>query len=362
MGPFMNISRPRLASLGRAVYDAAAAEACVEGVGALPCTEQWMPTGIVRAPHDQVPACAAALDGTVPIGGTCYTHYDCAGIGVSSFCEFADDGCSGQCVARPTVGAACSPQGSLAQRCGRGMFCAPDTMTCQPRIADGAACTGHGECRVGHGCFDNLCGPPPATVVSGAACTANFQCPEFDQPLGEVCTGEGTEEPPYHCQPRIAEGQTCNLDNSSRCQLGTVCRDAGAGPVCVAVPDDGESCATTGFCNGFLTGHWCDDASTCQPPGAAGEACGAPGPFATNCQPGLACVAGLCEPLRAAGASCDSDSVCESGSCAADGRCAAVCAAPSSLTAESLHEFRDTVVSISASGDTMTLEAPSPRR
>lgn len=348
---------------GRIIYDAAAADACLAGLDALACTDRWYVYGTVSSPSEQVAACAAVVQGTVPIGETCYSGDDCDGAGQTSICEFSADGCSGVCVALPAVGETCGPPESPYQGCALGTYCAPDSSTCQPRTADGGACTGHDECRVGHGCFDSVCGPPVATVSSGAACVANFQCPEFDQPLGEACTGEGTDDPPYRCQPRIAENQVCNPENSSLCQLGTVCTDAGAGPVCVAIPDDGESCAITGFCNGFFTGHWCDEASICRPPGAAGEACGVPSPFATNCQPGLACVAGICEPLRAAGASCDSDSVCESGSCGADGACAAVCMAPSSASpGSSRQELRESVVRILGNGETMTLEARSSRR
>src|SRR5512145_529654 len=80
-------------------YEPAKAQACLDAVATLNCDELLN--------RDQ-PACLAALDGTVAIGGDCDLSEECKG---SAICQSSDGTCPGKCVALLSAGQSCSADG-----------------------------------------------------------------------------------------------------------------------------------------------------------------------------------------------------------------------------------------------------------
>ena len=109
---------------GTIAYDGTQAQACLDALANLSCD------GLLQ--RDQ-PACLAALDGKVEIGGNCELSEECKG---SAICESSSGTCPGQCSALLQAGQQCSQDSD----CDSGLQCSSTTQLCVTFGAVGAAC------------------------------------------------------------------------------------------------------------------------------------------------------------------------------------------------------------------------------
>ena len=110
---------------GTIKYDGNKAQACFDALGSLTCD------GLLQ--RDQ-PACLAALDGTVALGGDCDINEECAG---SALCQSTTGTCPGKCMALLTAGTACSADGDCAAA---GLQCSSETSLCVKPALVGENC------------------------------------------------------------------------------------------------------------------------------------------------------------------------------------------------------------------------------
>lgn len=119
---------------GRATFDPEAARTCEENVRALSC-EEWNTRGFLERPAD---ACERVVVGAAAVGDACESHSSC---GPEGFCEGAEPGVPGVCVARLAEGDACVPGRDV---CPTYHTCLRDPgargMTCQPLRRVGEPC------------------------------------------------------------------------------------------------------------------------------------------------------------------------------------------------------------------------------
>ena len=226
--------------------------------------------------------------------GTCGFHNNCVS---GLFCDDFELTGVGSCQPSLAEGAACESNrqctGELS--CNRAMRNSDDEPTCQPLQRTNGACSAFiGDCASGFFCGNrdrNNIGSCQALLAQGAMCEGFNQC------VGElVClTGSCKSSP----APRsLAEDAACRRD--SRCAGVLVCNYA------IPTADDSNS-------------------SSCQPLQAADQACS--GTF--DCEVGLVCNFAIlrrdgnnssCQPLGMAGMVCGEDSHCEVGfTCNLDG-------------------------------------------
>ena len=199
--------------------------------------------------YAQLDACSKIPEGSLGNGSPCASDLQCA---------------SGSCSVSTGSGAG-------AGSCG----------TCQPAIADGAACDQGGACVPGDTCIFSAsgatCQKTPALGDVGAACATNEAC-----------------KAPNHCA--LAAGAT----------NGSCAAPVAAGGACVESTD----CASGLLCTG-------GNARTCNPPLGAGAAC-----VGGDCAVGYQCDADLtCHAVVfvAPGGTCDGDErFCSQGRCPID--------------------------------------------
>jgi hypothetical protein len=130
------------------------------------------------------------------------------------------------------------------------------------------------------------------------------------------------------------EGGACDASQGQLCQPGLACvaqNIVALSPLtiawqCMQVGSyvAGGDCKP-GFPDACAAGNYCKTdsvlrplAGTCVPIPAAGTACGT---GFSACQPGAACVAGICQNLVANGVSCTGDAMCLSEYCGPSGGC-----------------------------------------
>lgn len=209
-------------------------------------------------------ACERMLDGTVPLGGDCWTLWDCAGVSAYAAMCVRGSACPGTCIALPEEGEPCAE----GRYCRRPLRCASGVCL---RGAEGDPCTEYWECAFGNVCLDRedgtrSCGPVEARAgepcLWGILCTPPLDC------VDEICVAP------------VSLGEACGA--SRRC---------GDGLRCVA-----ERCAEI-----VMPGEPCDDR-------------------VRVCPWGLSCVAGRCAPLPVAGEACSGARPCVEGQCT-DGTC-----------------------------------------
>jgi len=204
------------------VYDSARARACVDYIQAADCENV-----------DYTEMCAAAWQGTLPLGANCTSARQCEGyydLGVR---------CETQCVAAETYqtepGAACDRTCRFVE----GL----DNPLCMVELnATGDAACYYSD---GYRCFGGSCVPLGAM---GEACSGNYQCVE-----GAACI-QGV------CSARIELDQFCSADAvGNPCVSGAYCD----GLRCIAQVDLGESCTAPEAC---MSGSCLGD--VCTVPGA----------------------------------------------------------------------------------------------
>jgi hypothetical protein len=178
-------------------YDGSAADGCLAAYSAAlnGCTFDQGSGQAVDA------ACDRLLVGQVPLGGACHKGAECApqpGTQVSCSFTSSNSGSSdeGTCKVE-TSSPAAAPHGKQGEACtgscawtsctiassgsamgpsalcfaSEGLYC-DEHSTCQPSLADGAACS-YSECKQGSYCADRLCAPKKA---DGTPCTGSEQC------------------------------------------------------------------------------------------------------------------------------------------------------------------------------------------
>lgn len=296
-------------------FDPAAAEACLQSLGTVPCGtliifNEFSPTALI-------PDCGRVFTGKVALGGAC-SSIECQGDEESAFCDTIFGQCGGgTCRALAAAGAPCDPDAtsSSTTACGArsGNYCNPRSRTCVPFTPDGQRCTIQEQCQLGHACLPSL---------TGDRCAVG---PEHAAP-GELCLGDYACTPPLRCVPDptgtlpvcaipLPVGSPC-LAEYTKCADGSVCLDldgalkchapSGIGGPCAA--DSGDGCASELYCD-FL-GH----PPVCRAFALMGEPCGGDDPpycnFGSSGQAALYCLDGHCAPTKGRGDACRADEEC----------------------------------------------------
>lgn len=275
---------------GKLVYDGTKAQACLDSVAARSCAQMV---------QRDSPECLAALDGTVPLGGSCVLDEECVG---KALCKSTSGACPGQCAPLLVAGQACTKDGD----CQDGLVCSPETKLCVLPAGEGQACE---------------YGAPPCGP--GLLCLGK----DDDQQASGTCITPATAL-------AGVEGGPCEPTQGQLCQSGLACvaLDISLLPAtitwqCLRVGSyvAGGDCKP-GFPDACATGNYCKTDKvlrpldgTCTPVPVAGEPCGT----GSQCQPGAACVAGVCQNLVANGVSCTGDAMCLSEYCGVSGGCEA---------------------------------------
>lgn len=269
--------------------------------------------------------------GTLPVGACCDERGGCV---PGSYCEGSSDESLGTCVAYVQPGGDCSNA-----QCAPGLRClqGETTSTCESAAAFGEAC-GEGDCAAPYVCLglpNGTCGDPLAT---GEACVEDSECasddcffdecqPPFDdtdlpglgEPCTEACSGAGFGD--LYCVPggsgRVCQpaattfGAACDPDgvNAPDCNplFGLQCSEETF--QCAELPRVGEPCDSTcqplesAYCDlDFLAGG-----GTCRARIPAGGTCE---PqfiefiFFSQCELGLTCEEGTCQPASLVDPTC----------------------------------------------------------
>lgn len=300
----------------------------------------------IDALHDG--QCGSALSGTVcasgacnaatktcalPGGEACHGDADCAinACGADGSCGLADgqSGCtaetatlcrSGLCSA---MGHRCLPAGAgrcaVDGDCIGATFCAPATLTCVARLANGVAIPEDGlhddGCLPGNGtavCASGLCNAVTNTCagLAGAVCTKAAECMNGVCGLNGLCgqiDGKGPCDSAMGAV--VCQSGVCNV------KLG-VCKPTVAG-ACLEDVD----CVAGSFC--------APTTLTCAPKLPVGTAIPKDGAHSGVCDKATAtavCASGLCNAQAntcgaANSVACAATSACVSGICSADGLC-----------------------------------------
>lgn len=264
---------------GTARYDGTKAPACLRALEQLGCD---------IAAERSLPACEAALAGTIALGDACSVDAECEG---DAFCDVSEGTCPGTCAELRREGESCESDSA----CINGLSCTG--ATCEREATQGQPCGGAdgGACRIGLICrgetetdsgtcanadtilsqdLEESCSPDGAQL-----CKAGLSC---------VYTGSEGGEPVFVCREKVASGADCSLGFPEQCPDGEYCDvDITTGVTegsCVALPGAGETCLL--------------------------------GEFRTSpCARGLSCLNGECKALKENGATCGSQLECYGGRC-----------------------------------------------
>lgn len=254
---------------GKATFDAAQAQACIDGLKARGCG---------RTPPAVDQACEQAVRGTVAAGGSCNWLYECA---------------TGRC--EPESAGACPA-------------------TCKPVAGNGASCPDPAcDFRAGLRCIDNVCS---ALHTAGQKCKSvddcgvDFYCDATDQ-----CAARG--------------GELASCEENGQCAAGLFCDVSSEGGLCKKQIAPGQACTATSLgairnacvdgsvCKGFAFTKTASTKGTCTALGDVGAACAATADV-TGCAEGLVCTNGKCAEKPVSG-SCAQDDDCKEGVAYCDG-------------------------------------------
>jgi len=176
-------------------YDAVAAEHCLGVYGQ-----------VVRScdllDHRTEEACRYVFVGQLPTGAVCSRGEECAPTaGGTPYCKFGDDPEQGLCAVRVPAMKVARPHGKSGDLCGfgcdsggncsgsapasvntdittgcyvsDGLYCGGSGFTCQPLVANGQPCLQYDACQTGSFCGAGVCEPK---LADGAACTGSSEC------------------------------------------------------------------------------------------------------------------------------------------------------------------------------------------
>jgi hypothetical protein len=242
---------------GRVMFDAVAAQACLDSIPTLACAD-FDPL----FSHDP---CPDAFRGLVPDGDACAGDGEC---GASSYCEAASCGGMGVCRPRVAAGEACS---FTTDVCARGTGCVGGVCT-HHGLDLGATCEplGGGNCRGLLACWSRTCVDPsvvgtreatlgePCTYLGPDECepglvcvppertTLAGTCQEGDAPAGDPCVIDAQCDHDALCSESRCEqlrpaGAFCG-DDIFACTWGTTC--LGLGPDCTPTYHNGQACTS----------------------------------------------------------------------------------------------------------------------
>jgi hypothetical protein len=216
---------------------------------------------------------AEVWTGLVATGGNCFFDHDCAGAPKSAEC-----GPDQKCVTLPTAGFPC-PTG----QCAADFFCGTGGL-CQARLAEGAPCTGTGQCTEKLFC-DLAATPMPictAQKPGGSMCSSDAGCISGDCVPGK-CSGTNQQ-----CYTDTQCGGHC-ANSTSFCTVGmdySCNTTAGHCDVVTTTPCSGFSADTT--CVNAAAGTKCIFNISCVPGDCVGDpVCTAPLFLADYCSAGL---------------------------------------------------------------------------
>jgi hypothetical protein len=261
----------RLVSTGTLVYDATQGKRCLETIRTLDCGDTAGP----------VPACNAALTGTIPTGGVCAARAllafsDCA---PGNECAWVANSCGGTCRPLAQVGAPCgyAPGGDEYIDCEDGSTCDYQTEVCVAEPGEGQPCLGS----------------------SGVDCGSGLYC-DGDYATAGVCRKQQTSG-------------SCASDQE--CASTYVCVGSGDAGTCQKVKLPGDACQP-GQCMPFFA--WCGADGKCTDARATeNQPCGSGSGDYIPCASGLYCDysstsdTGTCKRETPAGSPCTSSSLCE---------------------------------------------------
>jgi hypothetical protein len=228
---------------GTQIYDADVGGRCARALRARPAQ--------CGGAEEDLDPCEGVLRGQVPIGERCTDSPDCAGSPDEAVCVVSGDRNDGVCTAgwmRPTRAALGEPCSATCRVDGEqqvcigtgdlspsfclvedGLYCASDTQTCAPLIAEGSSCPRepdfpgcaagafceHERCvpvrGAGGSCLVDTCvSPRECPSRSELACGPGLTCPLGDAPL---CTPPQPDfspcTSPLECESNFCDG-SCN--------------------------------------------------------------------------------------------------------------------------------------------------------
>jgi hypothetical protein len=269
------------------------------------CTDQGPSSCGTNGKCDGAGACQKYPNNTPCSSAICTagaTSLTLAGACNGGTCQMGSQSCSGFLC---TGGSACPTTCNADADCAATHYCTGAGGTCQPKIAQGSACTSDHQCGTNH-CTDGVC--------CGAASCASCQACNVGASAG-VCApvAAGTPAPATFCsdQGPSSCGTNGKCDGAGGCQKypnNTVCSSAictaGATSLTLAGACNGGTCQMgSQSCNGFLC--------------AGGSAC------PTTCNADADCAAthyctgtgGTCQPKIAQGSACTSNHQCGTSHC-----------------------------------------------
>lgn len=328
------------------------------------CLKTCQPAGALGALCRQDNSCNVGLEcdwttricrPPLPRGGV---GTDCSTLGPyacddTTFCDFQKN----TCAALPVAGQSCR---TYEPRCTGTTWCSGTT--CQPKVANGAACTSSAACQTGLVC-DTACQPKRPIQT---ACTRTEQCQGDLRCLGGVCTtalAEGAAcDAPDACAGYLGcdrvlrkcmsytvvstVGAACSDDrlicwgrldcvlgasgSPGTCQPSTYCA-CGANEWCKTTNTaaftceprkaDGEPCSVSAECLNLCVPRK-NSAPTCGRLGELGESCGWSKVLPESCAFPYQCTGeGTCQHAGGNGESCLDGSVCFAGGCNEQGVC-----------------------------------------
>lgn len=253
---------------GKSKFDAAQAQACVDGLRARGCE---------RTPPEVDQACERAIAGTIAAGSSCNWLYECA----TGRCDPSGPGvCPATCAAVSEEGQPCSP-----------------------------AC----DLRAGLRCIDNVCSKLHTLdqkCASNSDCALDLFCDGFGK-----CSARFSQQASCDAQGQCAPGLFCDLQpNGGLCRKqianGASCAAAAAGSIVFA-------CVDGSVCKGFVPPKSGASSGTCATTGEIGADCVASAQV-TGCGDGLDCVNGKCADKPVSGPCAQPDD-CKDGVAWCDG-------------------------------------------
>ena len=282
----------RAMAAGKAAFDAAQAQSCLDGLTAAGCD---------RTPMTVQQACERAVTGTVADHAPCSWTWECK----NGRCAQAGPGvCPGTCSGASAEGAACDPPCDLRQ----GLRCIAGHCS-KPHLA-GGACTSDEDCDVQLFCdgFDNHCAPRGTAQFT---CQADAECA-----AGTYCDVSAASPV---CKRKLAAGAACDAASvaavAAVCADGLVCKGykatkpATTPGACAAAAQAGGACVAADV-TGCLSGLRCSGAACAEKPVSGPCASGA------DCKDGAAyCDGAQCQLSKDDGAACTASAQCASHLC-----------------------------------------------